>query len=90
MAYAEIHDDEKAVTAAAVLHRAVAWFAERGVGVERVLSDSGSAYKSYLWRDTCSEPGTGQNAQKGADCRRRAARLLHGSARGGRREASWH
>ena len=57
VAYAEIHDDEKAVTAAAVLHRAVAWFAERGVGVERVLSDNGSAYKSYLWRDTCSELG---------------------------------
>lgn len=57
VAYAEIHDDEKAVTAAAVLHRAVAWFAERGVTVERVLSDNGSAYKSFLWRDTCDELG---------------------------------
>jgi transposase InsO family protein len=57
VAYAEIHDDEKAVTAAAVLHRAVAWFAERGVVVERVLSDNGSAYRSYLWRDTCTELG---------------------------------
>jgi transposase InsO family protein len=57
VAYAEIHDDEKAVTAAAVLHRAVAWFAEHGVTVERVLSDNGSAYKSFLWRDTCEELG---------------------------------
>jgi transposase InsO family protein len=57
VAYAEIHDDEKAVTAVAVLHRAVAWFAERGVTVERVLSDNGSAYKSFLWRDTCEELG---------------------------------
>jgi transposase InsO family protein len=57
VAYAEIHDDEKAVTAVAVLHRAVAWFAERGVTVERVLSDNGSAYKSFLWRDTCDELG---------------------------------
>jgi len=57
VAYAEIHDDEKAVTAAAVLYRAVAWFAERGVNVERVLSDNGSAYISHLWRDSCAELG---------------------------------
>ncbi len=57
LAYAECHDDEKAVTAVAVLYRAVAWFAERGVTVERVLSDNGSAYKSHLWRDTCAELG---------------------------------
>lgn len=57
LAYAECHDDEKAVTAAAVLRRAVAWFAERGVTVERVLSDNGSAYKSHLWHDTCAELG---------------------------------
>ncbi|MDI2036820.1 hypothetical protein PJL15_03958 [Paenarthrobacter nitroguajacolicus] len=30
-------------------------FAARGVTVERVLSDNGSAYKSHLWRDTCRE-----------------------------------
>ena len=57
VAYAECHGDEKAVTAAAVLHRAVAWFAEQGVVVERVLSDNGSAYVSHLWRDTCEELG---------------------------------
>ena len=57
VAYAEIHDDEKAATAAAVLRNAVAWFADRGVTVERVLSDNGSAYKSHLWRDTCTELG---------------------------------
>jgi len=53
VAYAEIHDDEQAITAVGVLNRAVAWFAARGVTVERVLSDNGSAYKSHLWRDTC-------------------------------------
>jgi hypothetical protein len=57
VAYAEIHDDEKAVTAAAVLYRAVAWFADRGVTVERVLSDNGSAYISHLWRDSCADLG---------------------------------
>ncbi|MHC5795472.1 IS481 family transposase [Lacisediminihabitans sp. FW035] len=57
VAYAEIHGDEKAETAVGVLKRAVSWFADRGVTVERVLSDNGSAYKSHLWRDTCAELG---------------------------------
>jgi transposase InsO family protein len=57
VAYAEIHDDETAATATAVLRNAVAWFADRGVIVERVLSDNGSAYKAHLWRDTCAELG---------------------------------
>jgi transposase InsO family protein len=57
VAYAEIRDDEKAVTAIDVLRHAVAWFAERGVTVERVLSDNGSAYKSHAWRDACTELG---------------------------------
>jgi transposase InsO family protein len=55
--YAEVHDDETAVTATAVLRRAVAWFAARGVAAERVLSDNGSPYVSHLWRDTCAELG---------------------------------
>jgi transposase InsO family protein len=55
VAYAEIHDDETAVTAVAVLRNAVAWFAARGVTIQRVLSDNGSCYKSHLWRDACAE-----------------------------------
>ena len=57
VAYAEIHADEHGVTAVAVLRRAVAWFGERGVVVERVLSDNGSAYRSFTWRDACAELG---------------------------------
>ncbi|MGI5216118.1 IS481 family transposase [Plantactinospora sp. CA-290183] len=57
LAYAEIRDDEKATTAIDVLHNAVAWFTARGVTIERVLPDSGSAYKSYAWRDACTELG---------------------------------
>jgi transposase InsO family protein len=57
VAYAEIHDDETAATATTVLRNAVAWFAARGVVVERVLSDNGSAYKAHLWHDTCAELG---------------------------------
>jgi transposase InsO family protein len=57
VAYAEIHDDETAATATLVLRHAVTWFAARGVTVERVLSDNGSAYRSHLWGDTCAELG---------------------------------
>ena len=57
VAYAEIHDDETAATAIGVLRRATSWFADRGVTVERVLSDNGSAYRSHAWRETCVELG---------------------------------
>jgi len=57
VAYAEIHDDENAATATTVLRNAVAWFEARGVQVQRVLSDNGSCYRSFLWRDTCAELG---------------------------------
>lgn len=57
VAYVEICTDEKAVTAIGVLERAVAWFADRGVTVERVLSDNRSAYKSFAWRDACAGLG---------------------------------
>jgi transposase InsO family protein len=57
VAYAEICSDEKAATAIGVLNRAVTWYAERGVTVQRVLSDNGSAYRSYAWRDACADLG---------------------------------
>jgi transposase InsO family protein len=57
VAYAEIHNDETAATATAVLRNAVTWFTDRGITIERVLSDNGSAYRSHLWRDTCTELG---------------------------------
>jgi transposase InsO family protein len=57
LAYAEIHDDETAATAIGVLRNAVAWFTARGVTVQRVLSDNGSAYRSHAWHDACLELG---------------------------------
>ena len=30
------------------------WFVDRGVTVERVLSDNGSAYRSHAWRGACT------------------------------------
>ena len=55
VAYAEIHDDEQAVTASGVLRRAVLWFTARGVTVERVLTDNGSCYRSDAWRQQCAD-----------------------------------
>ena len=40
-----------------MLVRAVEWFNACGVTVERVLSDNGGAYRSHLWRDTCTDLG---------------------------------
>ncbi|GAA1683167.1 IS481 family transposase [Citricoccus zhacaiensis] len=57
VAYAEICADEKAATAIGVLRRAGAWFADRGITVERVLSDNGSAYRSHAWAQACAELG---------------------------------
>jgi transposase InsO family protein len=57
VAYVEVCADETAATAIGVLNRATAWFGERGVRVERVLSDNGSAYKSHAWRDACADLG---------------------------------
>ncbi|OMH36125.1 transposase, partial [Tersicoccus sp. Bi-70] len=57
VAYAEVCADEKATTAVGVLRRAVAWYADHGVTVERVLSDNGAAYLSHAWADACTELG---------------------------------
>ena len=55
VAYAEIHDDQTGPTAVAVLHRAVAWYTQRGVAIARVLTDNGSCYRSHLWREACAQ-----------------------------------
>jgi transposase InsO family protein len=55
LAYAELLATEKATDCAAFLARAVAWYAEQGIVVERVLSDNAKAYHSHLWRDRCAE-----------------------------------
>ena len=55
VAYVEMHTDERSETAIGVLRRAVAWFHDQGVTVERVLSDNGAAYRSFAWRDACNE-----------------------------------
>ena len=55
LAYAEIHPDETSQTAAGFLTRAQAWFATRGVHIQRVLTDNGSCYRSQLWHQVCQQ-----------------------------------
>jgi transposase InsO family protein len=45
-AYVEVLTDQTGTSAAAFLRRTVGWFARRGVQVQRVLTDNGSAYIS--------------------------------------------
>ena len=55
LAYAEIHADETSQTATGFLVRAQAWFAARGVVVQRVLTDNGACYRSHAWRQACQQ-----------------------------------
>ncbi len=57
LAYVEVLDDEKAVTAVAFTQRAVAWFAEHGIEVQAAMTDNGSCYVSHLFRDTLDAAG---------------------------------
>jgi transposase InsO family protein len=49
LAYAEVLYDLTAACAIAFLRRAVAWFAERGVRVQAVMSDNGSCYTAHAY-----------------------------------------
>jgi transposase InsO family protein len=57
LAYAEVLDALSADAAIAFLKRALGWFAERGVRVERVMTDNGSAYVSHAHRRALRELG---------------------------------
>jgi transposase InsO family protein len=57
LAYAEVLDDLTGQSAAAFLHRAVAWYAQHGVHVQAVMSDNGSAYLSHIYAQTLHELG---------------------------------
>jgi transposase InsO family protein len=48
VAYVEILPDQTAKTTVGFLERAIAWFAARGVIVQRIMTDNGSNYRSKL------------------------------------------
>lgn len=50
VAYVEVLPDQRGGTTAAFLRRTTQWFARRGVQIERVLTDNGSAYISDAFK----------------------------------------
>jgi transposase InsO family protein len=57
LAYVEVLAGLDAKAATAFLRRAVRWFSARGVTIERVMTDNGSAYCSRLHGEVCRELG---------------------------------
>jgi transposase InsO family protein len=59
LACTEALDDEKAVTAVAFWHRAVAFFAAHDITpIRRCLTDNGACYRSTTWTDALAVTGT--------------------------------
>ena len=59
LAYAEILDNERKETASAFMARAICFFAEHGVKVERVLTDNGACYRSQPFARVLTDAGIG-------------------------------
>jgi transposase InsO family protein len=57
VAFSQIKPDEKADSAAPFLKAAVAYYKSLGVTVTRVMTDNGSCYKAFAFRDTCRDLG---------------------------------
>ena len=57
VAFSQIKPDEKATSAVPFLRAAVAYYASLGIKVERVMTDNGSCYKAFDFRDACRQLG---------------------------------
>jgi transposase InsO family protein len=57
MAYVEVLEDEKAVTAVGFLKRAIAFYRSHGIAVQQLLTDNGSAYRSAVHAIACRTLG---------------------------------
>jgi transposase InsO family protein len=53
VAYVELLPDERSESVRGFIRRALAWFRVRGIRIQRVLTDNGSAYRSRSFRATC-------------------------------------
>jgi transposase InsO family protein len=58
LAYVEAHDRQDGPAAADFTARALAWFAQLGVQVERVLTDNGWCYRSQAFQQVLAQTGT--------------------------------
>lgn len=57
LAYVEVLDDERADTVCGFLLRAVGWFGDHGVCVQRLMTDNGNAYRSHAHAALCRQLG---------------------------------
>ena len=57
LAYAEILPDERKETAAGFMTRAISFYADHGIVIERVLTDNGSCYRSRVFAGALGEAG---------------------------------
>jgi transposase InsO family protein len=57
IAFSQIYPDETAPSAVTFLKAAVAYYASLGVAVARVMTDNGSCYKAFAFRDACRDLG---------------------------------
>ena len=57
LAYSEFAGVENTVNCVAFLQRAVAWFADQGISIDRVLTDNGNGYRSTDWARQCADLG---------------------------------
>jgi len=57
LAYSEFAGTENTANCVAFLTRAVAWFADQGIAIERILTDNGNGYRSREWKRECAELG---------------------------------
>ena len=57
VAVASVAEDECGTTACSFLRATVEHFRQRGVRIERVMTDNGSPYVSHAFRDTCQQLG---------------------------------
>jgi transposase InsO family protein len=55
--YVEVLPDEKQESVTDFFRRAVRWYRQRGIRIERVLTDNGSGYRSKLFAAACAELG---------------------------------
>src|SRR5262245_14423317 len=55
LAFVEVLADERGPTTVGFYQRAVAWFAQHGVNVERIMSDNGPNYRSKIVAAFCAQ-----------------------------------
>jgi transposase InsO family protein len=57
LADVEVLDDERADTVCGFLRRAVAWFGDHGIRVQRLMTDNGNGYRSHAHAALCRQLG---------------------------------